>query len=312
MASGTDRINKILSNAGTVTTSGTPTNTGAARIDSILGNVGKASVDETAFKTLSQPRPPKVLDDVEKTKLQFAGWLGMPMPTQNDINRLYKDIDELKRQSGTQWDKKTVDNSDFYNKKISEKEQRIEELAKIVPNAQLRSKTAALDPIMKGLSSTMLNFATTAVKSPLFPTGQANKAIESVTGIPISDYLLKPLQSDVAWAEKNIQGTKASSGKGYDVYSTLSEGVAAALPQAALAIATGGVSATTALPALGANAGLGTAITNGLSKMVQSPMFATSFGQTYGASYNQAIASGASEDQATLTAMLVGLINSGR
>ena len=78
MASGTDRINKILSNAGTVTTSGTPTNTGAARIDSILRNVGKVSVDETAFKTLSQPSKPPLLPPLKAAEISSPYFSSAP------------------------------------------------------------------------------------------------------------------------------------------------------------------------------------------------------------------------------------------
>jgi hypothetical protein len=231
-------------------------------------------------------------------------------PTQEDINKLYQQRDALDVKYDPQTDQPLYKD---YASQISAVDKKIADYAKQVPNAQLRSKTAALDPLAKGLSSTMLSFATTAVKDPFFSpvVSSTAKAIKDVTGVDVAEYALKPLKSDVAWAEKNIQGTKESSGKGYDVYATLAEGTAAALPQAALAIATGGTSAVTALPALGGNAGLGTAITSALSKMVQNPTFATSYAQSYGSSYNQAKASGASEDEAQLTATLVGLINSG-
>lgn len=342
MASGTDRINQILG------AKSPPSDTsGTDRINNIVGDYGKPrefgqfiAPPMQAFPQMKIPPKQDFLQEYSKqaavnelndsinrtwsdpttaAHLQFA-MAGVPDPnyTQDSINKAYSELDSLEYKKS--FAKKAYDTTD-YDKLIKEKQAAINLMAKYVPNAKLRSETEMMDASMRALSNFALDVYTTAIKNP------ANRRINDsamaiaklITGkdTPYSpldaadDLLLRPLREDIQRANQNIENTSASRGKGYQAWNEISGGVVGALPHAALAIATGGVGAATALPALGGNAGLGTAITGALSNMVKTPMFAASFTRTYGSAYNTAIESGASVKEAELAAIIVGIINSG-
>lgn len=91
----------------------------------------------------------------------------------------------------------------------------------------------------------------------------------------------------------------------------LTQGTVSALPNAALALATGGAS----LPAQGAQlgaqgAGLGATVSAAMKSLVRNPSFLMANAQTLGNSYESAKAGGASEVEATATAIINSFLSS--
>lgn len=248
-----------------------------------------------------------VLSPADNTKLQLATY-GMQQPTTKDVDKKRGELNTLKTNVVNQVNNPNGDTTD-YTKRLEQKEAELKRLEPIVPKDT--SKTAFIDPLFKGVNSAFSQMNRFTFNSPLSISYAPAKLVEKLTGVNLADAATALPNSNAQYFQNKVEQSQALRGKEYDTYAKLAEGVGAALPQAIVAVMSGGLSAAEALPALGGNAGLGTAITTGLSKMVQTPTFTTSFAQQYGSSYDSAIASGASEESAQLAATLTGLINSG-
>jgi hypothetical protein len=81
-----------------------------------------------------------------------------------------------------------------------------------------------------------------------------------------------------------------------------------ALPQAMLALATGGSSVAATLPEA-TGTGLMSTVANGLKTVISNPMFWTSTAQEMGGAFNDAISAGADRKTAATTGLITGLIN---
>ncbi len=132
--------------------------------------------------------------------------------------------------------------------------------------------------------------------------GQLLKPITGATGMA-KDYT----QTVTGNIDRRVQAADGDS-RGQKFVSDLTSGVTAALPNAILALMTGGGSAAAQLEAQGAGI-LNTART-AITNMAQNPLYWTSAAQTLGPSYDEAIASGATETEAILATVLSTGFNS--
>lgn len=113
-------------------------------------------------------------------------------------------------------------------------------------------------------------------------------------------------------SKREAQRSSAAWGDKYNISGQVSEGVTAALPDALLAIVTGGSSATSKVGQLGQAAHsltYGTAIRNAIKSTAENPFYWTSFARELGTDYEEAIESGASEAEATAYALLTASVN---
>lgn len=179
------------------------------------------------------------------------------------------------------------------------------------PEPVTAPKTSWIDPIFKGVEKGLKDFATFAAYNPLSPTKLGTELASKITGKDVQKQIAESRDDKINYYQGKVDKAKAVKGPGYDVYATIGEGVGNAIPQTALLLASGGASAAETIPTLAGNTGLTTAITSGIKTMASKPAFWTSFEQSSGASYNDAIANGATKEQAELTSTLTGLINSG-
>lgn len=85
----------------------------------------------------------------------------------------------------------------------------------------------------------------------------------------------------------------------------------AAVPNAVIAMMTGGSSMGSNALGNTVSGGLGQTLFNSAQQLVKNPMFWTSFAQTAGNSYDEAKAEGASNLEATATAMISSILNAG-
>lgn len=133
-------------------------------------------------------------------------------------------------------------------------------------------------------------------------TGQVLKPVTDATG-KLKDYV----DSTVQAIDTRIQNDTGNS-KAAQVAADIGSGTVAALPNAILALMSGGASAagTLAPQATGAAATAGAAV----KKLVSNPMFQTSAIQTLGSSYDDAKADGATDEQAIVAAVLSTAFNS--
>lgn len=109
--------------------------------------------------------------------------------------------------------------------------------------------------------------------------------------------------------EKKLQGMQTSKGK--EIAGTLISGTVQALPNAALALMSGGTSLGAEGAAIGAETATGIkALTGTTAKTAKNPAFWSSFIQTAGPTYEKEKAQGASEGKATASALANALIGS--
>jgi hypothetical protein len=263
-----------------------------------------------AAKSQAAQKPPvsslPQLDPEQQTKLQLAT-LGMQQPTQNDINRKYDELNVLKGKQINQSFGEPYTGE--YDAPIKQKEQEIAELAKMVPNAQLKMSgiRAFTEPLAAGVQD-----ATSGIYSAL--EGGANALDSIIPNNFISSGIHKLYKADQAGqqiSEQKLKEAQVGRGDAFKAYQTLGQGVGQALPNAVLALATGGASAATQLPEIAGSAGLTTTIRSSLTTIGKNPLFKLSFVQNYGNAYSTAKNSGATEDEAQLTAIIIGLVNSG-
>ncbi len=216
------------------------------------------------------------------------------------------ELEKLRReQSGIGYTLKAEDDArrDELAKEIEAKQAVLDRLNNV-------TGTEAIDPIFKGLSGFNQDVVTAMFKNP-FLKYSPQLQIAKWAGFDAEDKLKNLVNSNTEYFTQKVDQAKEYSGKGYDVYATIAEGVGGALPQAVLAVMSGGTSAAAALPALGGNAGMATAVQTGLTTLAKNPQFLPTFMQSYGSAYNDAIADGATEEQAQLSAIISGLAVSG-
>jgi len=279
-------------------------NTGGINWDKIMQNA--ASVDAGRPRSSAAGQRATAAPTLKEIEMSTPGYTGPP--TQKDINKLYQDINDLKSKRDTQrYDKKTVDKTSYYNKQIAQKEQEIADLAKRVPDAQL--KTSGLRAYTEPFAAGVQDFTSSAYSALEAGANALDTVIpENILSKGIH-WIYQQDQAGQREVDKNLKEAQVGRGDAFKTYQQVGTGVGQALPSAALAVATGGASAAAQLPAT-ANAGLAATVQNSLTAMSKSPMFKLSFVQNYGNAYSNAKAGGATEGEAQLTAILTGLINS--
>lgn len=140
-------------------------------------------------------------------------------------------------------------------------------------------------------------------------TGQFVKGDSPITGSlfqPVSD-LNQYTKDTTAVLQQSAAQSWANYGKGGDVANQLIQGTISAVPNAVLAMATaGGSAATTLAPEA---SGLTATVASAVQKLSKDPMYWTSFIQSFGNSYDEAIEKGATEDEALLATLLSSTAN---
>lgn len=140
-------------------------------------------------------------------------------------------------------------------------------------------------------------------------TGQFVKGDSPITGSlfqPVSD-LNQYTKDTTAVLQQSAAQRWANYGKGGDVANQLIQGTISAVPNAVLAMATaGGSAATTLAPEA---SGLTATVASAVQKLSKDPMYWTSFIQSFGNSYDEAIEKGATEDEALLATLLSSTAN---
>lgn len=131
-------------------------------------------------------------------------------------------------------------------------------------------------------------------------TGQLFKPITDATGQAV-DWMQRGVENMNRNIQNDTQGNKAAQ-----IAAEVGSGVVGAIPNAAIAMMTGGASAGGAIGSqLAPQAtGLSGTILSAWNKMVSSPMFQVSFAQTLGNSYDEAKQAGASDVDAMAAALL--------
>jgi hypothetical protein len=262
-----------------------------------------------AAKSQAAQKPPvsssPKLDPAQQTKLQLAT-LGMQQPTQNDIDRLYQKRNELKALQLNPYNDQNIGN---VASEITSIDKQIESLGKIVPGAQLKQSgiRAYTEPLAAGVQD-----FTSGIYSALEAGANALDSVipENILSKGIHK-LYKADQAGQQTTEQKLQEAQVGRGDAFKAYQTLGQGVGQAAPNAVLALATGGASVATQLPEIAGSAGLTTAVRSSLTTIGKNPLFKLSFVQNYGNAYSNAKNSGATEDEAQLTAIIIGLVNSG-
>ena len=144
-------------------------------------------------------------------------------------------------------------------------------------------------------------------------TGQKLGSISDTA--PINLWAQKIREENEAVQQKYQQNT-LKGGQKAEVIENLGTATVAAVPQAVIALLTGGGSTaaqtTAGLTSTAAQAISPTVsgtVTNAISSMAQNPQYWTSFSQVVGNSYEDALANGASREQAVFNAIGNGLLN---
>ena len=123
---------------------------------------------------------------------------------------------------------------------------------------------------------------------------------------PVSDLNQTTKDTTAQFAQKAATGWN-QYGKGGDIANQLIQGTISAVPNAALAAMTaGGSTAATLAPEA---SGLTATVTSAVQKLSKDPMYWTSFIQSFGNSYDEAIEKGATEDEALLATLLSSTVN---
>lgn len=132
----------------------------------------------------------------------------------------------------------------------------------------------------------------------------------------IANFIQQKVSKENAAIQQKYQENTLKGGKKAEVLENLGTATVAAVPQAVIALLTGGGSAaaqtTAGLTSTAAQAISPTVsgtVTNAISSMAQNPQYWTSFSQVVGNSYEDALADGASREQAVFNAIGNGLLN---
>ena len=123
---------------------------------------------------------------------------------------------------------------------------------------------------------------------------------------PVSDLNQSTKDTTAQFAQKAARGWN-QYGKGGNLANQLIQGTVSAVPNAVLAMATaGGSTAATLAPEA---SGLTATVADAVQKLSKDPMYWTSFVQSFGNSYDEAIEKGATEDEALLATLLSSTAN---
>lgn len=123
---------------------------------------------------------------------------------------------------------------------------------------------------------------------------------------PVSDLNQSTKDTTAQFAQKAATGWN-QFGKGGDITNQLIQGTISAVPNAVLAAMTaGGSTAATLAPEA---SGLTATVADAVQKLSKDPMYWTSFIQSFGNSYDEAIEKGATEDEALLATLLSSTAN---
>lgn len=123
---------------------------------------------------------------------------------------------------------------------------------------------------------------------------------------PVSDLNQSTKDTTAQFAQKAATGWN-QYGKGGNLANQLIQGTISAVPNAVLAMATaGGSAAATLAPEA---SGLTATVADAVQKLSKDPMYWTSFIQSFGNSYEEAIEKGATEDEALLATLLSSTAN---
>lgn len=123
---------------------------------------------------------------------------------------------------------------------------------------------------------------------------------------PVSDLNQSTKDTTAQFAQKAATGWN-QYGKDGNLANQLIQGTISAVPNAVLAMATaGGSTAATLAPEA---SGLTTTVADAVQKLSKDPMYWTSFIQSFGNSYDEAIEKGATEDEALLATLLSSTAN---
>lgn len=131
---------------------------------------------------------------------------------------------------------------------------------------------------------------------------------------PITGSLFRPVSELDQYTKDTTAGLQHSAaerwsqyGKAGDLANQLAQGTMSAIPNAVLAMATaGGSTAATLAPQ---TSGLGATVVDAVQKLSKDPMYWTSFIQSFGNSYDEALEKGATEDEALLATLLSSTAN---
>lgn len=131
---------------------------------------------------------------------------------------------------------------------------------------------------------------------------------------PITASLFQPVADLNDYTKETTAGLQQSAaerwsryGKAGDIANQLTQGTVSAVPNALLAMATaGGSTAATLAPEA---SGLTATVADAVQKLSKDPMYWTSFIQSFGNSYDEAIEKGATEDEALLATLLSSTAN---
>ena len=208
---------------------------------------------------------------------------------------MYSDVGEIKRQK--------EEERAFLQKQLDFYESKLPKPAPITIGSILK-------PIGKGVSDVGYAVGSFAVTSPLNPASGAFELAKELSGGVFDvkkEYDKVFLPAKTNWTNL-VQEERDKRGKGYGVLATVAEGIGSAIPNAALAIMSGGTSLAATLPA---TTGFSATVSAGLTQIINSPMFGLTFAQNAGSAYDTAIANGATKEEAQLASTLIGLLNTG-
>lgn len=131
---------------------------------------------------------------------------------------------------------------------------------------------------------------------------------------PITASLFQPVADLNDYTKETTAGLQQSAaerwgryGKAGDIANQLTQGTVSAVPNAVLAMATAGGSAAATLTPQAS--GLTATVADAVQKLSKDPMYWTSFIQSFGNSYDEAIEKGATEDEALLATLLSSTAN---
>ena len=155
-------------------------------------------------------------------------------------------------------------------------------------------------------------------KNTMAGIGGFNKGLAQTADFILPNVITpKPVQKTLDYyknlgSQQQEQAAQINKETGTETLGNLYQGTVSALPNAAMALMSGGMSTAPQIGQTTAKAGslIGTVGTS-LKSLAKNPMFWSSFAQTTGSTYEQAKQEGANEAQAQATAIISGLLNAG-
>jgi hypothetical protein len=152
--------------------------------------------------------------------------------------------------------------------------------------------------------------------------GQFNRSVASTAdliiptagdfgGESIVDRVIDYYKGDSDRLAQNAEKTNAIKGSNWGTAGKLVSGTVSALPNAIIAMMSGGTSTGAAALESTASKGIGETMLSSAKQLMKNPMYWSSFVQTAGNSFDEAKADGASDIEATATAMISSFLNAG-